>query len=361
MKSGKTLVELATEITRRAEAKKDYIVPTKNIVMSGGVDSTLLHFGDHAAEPNNYAHGQLAVYTGIPKPYYDKMRDDMPALLAHNVNHWMRKAGETRMIRTLDGGMRAFLSDRYRPMENEELAEAVLPVLSDLGVEIMSSEITDRRMYIKAVDQKVMRSIPKGKAFGDGSHTIFTTDELCPAIVISNSEVGAGMLSVQTSLFTRACTNLAIFNERSIRKHHVGGRHELTDGLYHMLSDETRRVTDRALWLQVKDVVRGAFDAARFNALVDKVHGMTEQKIEGDVVKVVDLAGRRLGITEDDRKSVLRHLIEGGDLSRYGLFNAVTRTAEDIADYDKATEFESLGGAVVDLSPTEWRELARAA
>ena len=41
---------------------------------------------------------------------------------------------------------------------------------------------------------------------------------------------------------------------------------------------------------------------------------------------------------------MLRHLIEGGDLSAYGLVNAVTHFAQDVDDYDRATEFEALGG-----------------
>jgi hypothetical protein len=359
MKAGKTLVELAQEITRRADAKKDFIVPTQSLTM-GDVSSMLL-FADQAVAPNPHTHGQIAAHTGIPKTYYDKMLADQPQLLANNVNTWFKANPATRMVRTLDNKARAFLSDRYRPLENEELAEAVLPVLMDLGVTVMSSEITDRRLYIKAVDEKVERSVPKGKRIGDGSHTIFETDELCPAIVISNSEVGAGMLSVQTSLFTRACTNLAIFNERSIRKHHVGTKHDIVDGLYHLLSEETRRVSDKALWMQVKDVVRNSFDKARFDALVDKVTGLAEQKIDGDVVKVVDLAARKFGTNETEKKSILRHLIEGGDLSRYGLFNAVTRTAEDQVDYDRATELESLGGMIVDLPVAEWKEMALAA
>jgi len=35
--------------------------------------------------------------------------------------------------------------------------------------------------------------------------------------------------------------------------------------------------------------------------------------------------------------SVLRDLIEGGNLSQYGLINALTRTAEDAKSYDRAT------------------------
>ena len=43
------------------------------------------------------------------------------------------------------------------------------------------------------------------------------------------------------------------------------------------------------------------------------------------------------------------------------LINAVTRTAEDAKPYDRATELEMAGATVLDLTPTEWRDIALAA
>ncbi len=51
---------------------------------------------------------------------------------------------------------------------------------------------------------------------------------------------------------------------------------------------------------------------------------------------------------------VLRHLIVQRDLSAYGLVNAVTYFSQDAEDYDRATEFEALGGRLIDLSSSEW-------
>src|SRR5262249_40687809 len=86
-----------------------------------------------------------------------------------------------------------------------------------------------------------------------------------------------------------------------------------------------------------------------------------DEGLEGDPVKVVELTAKRFGMTEDEGKSVLRYLIQGGDLSRFGLFNAVTRTAEDLESYDRATEFERFGGEIVELKRNEWAELQEAA
>ena len=47
-----------------------------------------------------------------------------------------------------------------------------------------------------------------------------------------------------------------------------------------------------------------------------------------------------------------------GDLSVWGLANAVTRTAEDVADYDRATELEATGGRVIELPRADWRAIA---
>jgi hypothetical protein len=263
------------------------------------------------------------------------------------------------LVRTLAGTSRAFLSNGYRPLENEDLAEAVLPVIEELGLLVVSAEVTETRFYLKVVDKRIERDIPTGRRIGDGSHVFF--DTASPAALISNSEVGMGALNVELGKLTRMCTNLA-WTMKAVRKTHLGARHELAgDQLYTLRSDQTRRLTDAALWAQVRDVLRNAFDEKNFEALILKAAETAEQKITGDPVKVVDLSAKKFGLNEGEKTSVLRHLIEGGDLSRYGLYNAITRTAEDLDSYDRATDFEHLGGKVIELPRNQWEELAKAA
>lgn len=371
MKAGLSLVQLAQEIERRSAAKKDLVAKSEAIEFTATGDEAKATFGmligEHAFGINDLAHEQVGQHYGIPKAYYDKMRTDDPALLARNVNAWMVRATdknggpEKRMIRTIDGKVRAFLSDSYRPLENEDLAEAVLPPMLAMGLDIMSAQITDRRLYIKAVDQKVTRELKAiGGKFGDGGHNIVRC--LAPAITVSNSEVGAGALSVLGGVYDGFCSNLATFGERSARRHHVGSRHEIGgEETYAMLSDQTRRLTDKALWAQIGDIVRGAFDRAKFDALCDKIGETREQKIEGDPVKVVELASKRFRMQESEGTSILKHLIEGADLSRFGLYNAVTRAAQDLDSYDRATEFERMGAQVIELPRSEWQNMAKAA
>lgn len=355
MKTGKTLDQLAEEILKLQNTKKDFIVPTTRLTMEADAD---LVFGGNNFKPTDLAHRQIAEHCGIPHKYYQKMLTEKPDLLANNVQTWFEKYPAQRMVRTQDGRCRAFLSDRYRPMEHIDLVRAVVPTLQELGVEVLSADVTDTRLYIKAVDQRIKADVPSGRKMGDGSHVFF--DTVCPAITISNSEVGLGRLLVETSIFTKVCTNLATIGA-SLKKHHVGGKNEFVDTTYELLSDEARSATDKALWLQARDVVKGAFEETRFQALTDKMAGLSKQAIDGDPIKVVELTAARFDLNNIEQGSVLKHLISGGDMTRYGLMNAITRSAEDNASYDRATEIEHFGGQIIDLTQNDWAELAKAA
>jgi hypothetical protein len=362
MKTGKTLVELATEIERRANSKRDLVANTKNVDMVGLIPPVLSIAGGPGLMVNSIAHAQIADHTGIPKAYYDKMLAEAPELLSNNVNQWFRKYPAPRMVRTLDGTARAFLSDKYRTdMENEDLANALLPIIGELGLEVMSAEITDRRMYIKAVDPKVIRELAKtGARFGDGGHTIVRVAS--PAITISNSEVGHGAWGVRGGYYDQFCSNLAFFGERSMQQAHVGGKHTIAEGeLYALLSDRSKRLDSAALYSKLVDVVRGVFDRVKFDTLIDKIEDTQTHKITGDVPVVVDVTAKRFGLNDTERKSVLQHLIEGGDLSRFGMLNAITRMSADVESYDRATELERVGAQVIELPKDDWKVLAEAA
>lgn len=380
MKAGMHSIEdFAREIARRAETKKDFIANTKNAELvpydrevtrikdgkevTANEPTIMLHVGDMKFGINKIGHAQLSEVTKIPKAYYDKMLAEEPALLTENVNTWFTRNATKQLFRTQDNNLRALRSDKFRTdMEYEDQAGALLPVLLDLDVDVMSAQVTDTRMYIKCVDKKVTRELAAiGGKFGDGKHNIVRC--LSPAITISNSEVGYGSANVLTGLFDGFCSNLATFAERSIRKYHVGARHELVgEAHYTMLTDDTKRKTQVATMAQLVDVVRGAFDRVQFDALVDKVEGTQNDKIESDdLVKVVSMAGKTFGFSEVESKSVLKQLAGGGDLSRFGLYNAITAASQAVDDYDRASDLERIGAQVIELPANQWKQIATAA
>ena len=79
MKHGRTLEELAIELQRRNDVKKDYLVSTQSMIMDASPNSTMLSLrNDVTGETlmlgiNEVAHNQIGSKLGIPAKYYDKI------------------------------------------------------------------------------------------------------------------------------------------------------------------------------------------------------------------------------------------------------------------------------------------------
>ena len=349
MKEGRSLSELAAEIERRRDAKRDYLVDTGHLRMDPQDGGPKLVFQDTSYDIQRLAHRQIGDRVGIPAKYYDRLRDAAPDLLATNVNHWLTATPETRMIRTLDGRVRAFLSDRYQRIDNEDIAECVLPVLAEVpDIQFVSTEITSSRMYIKAVTPRVCDEVTVG-------------DEVQAGVVISNSEVGLGAMTVSPLVLRLACSNGMALPDSTYRKSHVGARANKDENIYELLSDEAKQADDRAILLKIRDVVRAALNEAVFARTVDRLRDAKSTKLTGNPVAVVRELATKQGLDGTEEAGVLRYLTEGGDLSRYGLIQAVTRFAQDPSDYDRASELEYLGGKILDLPRQDWEVLQRAA
>lgn len=127
-----------------------------------------------------------------------------------------------------------------------------------------------------------------------------------------------------------------------------------------MSSDDTLKADDRAFFLKVQDTVRAAVDIAKFSTVVKRMQEATEQKIEGNPVAAVELLSEKFGYSKEEKSGVLTHLIQGGDLSAYGLMNAVTRTSQDVEDYDRATDLERDGSKVLSLPASSWKAISMA-
>jgi hypothetical protein len=141
-----------------------------------------------------------------------------------------------------------------------------------------------------------------------------------------------------------------------MRKYHVGKRNK--DIQY--FSDETRRITDKAFWNQVADLVTAALAGPIFDDLVNKIRASRGQQIHPDakLSEVVEVATGRWGATEAEREGIFSRLIEEGDRTKYGLANAITRFSQDVGDYDRATELEAIGAQVYELPQRDWRIIA---
>jgi len=354
MKSGKTLQELAAEIERQNKAKADFIADTREIQMTtlnavedGKPTATAssIIFGGNVFAVNDIAHSQIAEKLKIPYRYYERMREEQPGLLDNNVNTWLQTRPSRRMIRTLDGTARAFLSEKYRRIDNYEIAMEVLPIIAGMdGATVESCEITDSKMYLKIVNPRIQTEIVPGDVVQSG-------------LIISNSEVGMGSVSVMPLVYRLVCSNGMIAADRGIRKFHVGKANE-TDDDYRIYASDTIIADEKAFMMKLRDVIKATIDIANFEKVVGMMKDATSAKItSSDIPAVVKLAAKDYGILERETEGVLNHLIRGKDLSLYGLVNAVTRQAQDIESYDRSTDLEIIAFDMLSMNRKAWNKL----
>lgn len=357
MKTGMDLMQLAEAIQRQAKEKRDFLVPTERMGMrveqveeKPVVKLDVGVVGDHRGtfDITEHAHNQIGERVGIPAKYYDRMRAAAPELLAENVNHWLHSEKETRLVRTLNGRARAFLSNRYRMIDNITVAEAVLPIIldrgNDLGLRVESADVSETRLYIKAVSERV-----SGNVLGEAVQA---------GIVISNSEVGLHSFRVEPLLFVLSCLNGAIRPDSAIRKYHVGKAAGELESAYEVFLDETRKADDRALMLKMRDVVSASFNEEKFLEYLSGVKLTGDRKIVKSPKELVEQIVEVNQLPEAYGDGILMKLLSEGNLTQWGLSNAVTEFCQSIESYEDATQLERIGGEILELPADKWEKIA---
>jgi len=355
MKEGLTLEQMAAEITRQNQLKEDYLVDTRSIKLEPCDSQLFLHLEDNGIgtieplEVNQIAHRQIGTHLKIPAPYYDRLLTSYPELLAENVNAWFNREPSKRMLRTMGGVARAFLSNRYRRIDNFEIARVVLPIIREIqGARFESCQITDSNMYLKVVNTRLEAEVVPG-------------DIVQAGVIISNSEVGHGSVCIQPLVYRLVCSNGMVINDAQTRRNHVGRVNNSNENIL-LYSEKTLAAEDHAFILKIQDTVKAAVEETRFSRVVGLMQTARQAKMNTeDVPGIIRLTSKEFHITEDEGSGILQHLIEENDLTLYGLSNAVTRHSQDVKSYDRATELESIGYNILSMPARQWNRLNQTA
>lgn len=297
--------------------------------------------------PNSHAHEQIAAQLKIPVKYYRRMLAEQPDLLTHNVNRWLGEAPARRLFRVQRdeqiGVARAYLSDRYRRLDNLELAESFIPMMADpdSGWQIHQCGLTSIRMHIEAVFPNLTGEVRVG-------------DAVALAVKISSSEVGSGALNVQLGVHRLVCSNLMIVPKWSQRQVHLG---RTQDEFVALLSDETIRKEDQLIIDKMRDVVTGMADTDRFQELLVSMTDSTRAAIHDPIV-ATEILGQNLSLGEGELRAVQNQMVNGGDASMWGLTNALTATARDL-DFERKAELELAAGTILENAQT-WKQFTDA-
>jgi len=324
------LFSLVKELERQKRNRLDLIVESSTLKAVPdelyGLKLAVPEYGEYPL--TDWAHGQLADKLGIPRKYYQRMMDSKKLrLLAENVNAWLSEDGR-RLIRILDGKIRAVLSDRYRMMDNYDLVFLALDEFKRKEmVEIYRIDLTETMLYLKAIDRTLADSVRDG-------------DIVYGGLIIRNSEVGASALRVEPFILRKVCNNGLIL-EHSLKRIHLG-RQTLKIGEIEW-SDETRILEDRALWSKVRDIIRATFDRRIFQSWVEKLKESTKIEIKKPTKAVNNIVGH-LGLSEEQKQKLLMHFSEP---TKYGLINAITNLASQTKNVDEQVRLEEFAGQIL--------------
>jgi hypothetical protein len=193
-------------------------------------------------------------------------------------------------------------------------------------------------MYLKAVFPRVQGEVKAG-------------DVVQAGIVVTNSEVGMGRFHIQQFIYRLVCLN-GMIGKSLVGKVHLGGSAAEQAGMdvREIFSTETRALQDETLMRETNDVIRHSLTGQWFQDSLSGMQDAAGVEITRDIPieKVVERTSKELKLSKGENDSVLRNLIEGGDLTAWGMANAITATARDLEDYDRAVELERVGNRLIE-------------
>ena len=313
-----------------------------------GLDGAVAHLTDHM-------HAQVAARAGIDKRYYDRMRASQPELLIRNVDTWWHSEPESRMVRTVQparvtdgvltvGGLtgRAWLSDRYKTLDNFDFITTVLEEASNHGANILDCHLDDERVYLKLVSPRLQAEVKQG-------------DVLEAGVIVKNSEVGDGKVLVQPYIHRLVCSN-GLVRKEQFGQVHLGGQNEAG-----ILQQDTLEQEAKSVWLQVRDWVRAVFTGHFLEAAVAEFRAAEGVQVPVAAKVAVANVVRAYGLTGADGEGILERYLRNDQDTMFGLVNAVTQYAhEGTTAFRRQVELEVYGGQLLATPPQRFLHMVQA-
>lgn len=376
-----SLADLATMLQEQHARKVDVVASATNIRSEDGVlritgtepviDLDGVTLGDGLYLPTLVCDEGIAEKLKVPLAYVRRMREERLDLYDANVNGWLHgepdvpgNAGPdprsflVRCFKGDDGGTgiaRAFLSDKYKMVDNLDVLMSALEGISDAGVEVKvdGCDLSERKMYVRVVAPEVQvvaeellrnyrnpfsddferwRRVAdrEGMGYGGDEPVIFA------GFVIGNSEVGGGAFTLTPRAVIKVCANGLTMTQDMMRSVHLGGK--LDEGVVDW-SDETQEKAIELVRSKTRDAVRTFLSPEYLTNVVT----MLEEKSGVPVasIEAVKVLTKNLRFTPDQMDGILNRFIQGGQMTRGGVMNAITAHAQEVTDADVAHDMEA--------------------
>ena len=366
------LQTMVDELKRQLDSKVDFVADTRGVNIQADNNQLLVRpaspqtgeFIDAAGVPfATRAAKQFGerCTPRVPVKFTEQLATDHPDIAAALLNDLSHATPARRLFRCLDGQVRAVLSDRYRVMDNYDLALTALNAVREHEGEVVECALSDTKMRLKFTTRAVFDAIEENRkgdsgswyagGMGDGAHLrrvgARTGGELPggpgtvhPLVTISNSETGNGGLNVRVGILRAICFNLSTVEDVQC-KVHLGG--QMDAGIF---TAETISADSKVIMMKCSDAITAAFQPDVFARLVARCNEANSDVIAAPTAAVDNLVGNA-GLSETARDEILSHFLRDYDSTRYGLAQAVSRHAQSFDDADAGTDMEDVAGALI--------------
>ena len=256
------------------------------------------------------------------------LRLEEPRLLDQNLNTLFRRSSEKRLVRTLGPQCRAVLSPNYRILDNYSFLGTIMPMLAQLpDAKLNEAFLTETHLHISLVFQSAQGFVKPG-------------DPVRYGVMMANSEVGMGSLTVWSFVHRLVCSNGLVVTEADgpgVRRVHLGKR----------IEDLSKLPSDREVWLEYGDVVRTTADNRRLPQILHRLQIAAQSPVLDAPEEAVEKLAKRFQLTKDEGERVLKQYIASSDLSTWGLVNAITEAAKEADTVQRRVEMQTIGGRLL--------------
>jgi len=264
--------------------------------------------GGNAYALSDLATTQICQKLEIPVPYYRRLSDEMKACVA---NYDLgRLKDKSYLLRGKGDWIRSFLSEEYVAYDNSRIAESVRDLLNGGAVSIKTFVLEESHMFLKIISDEIVDQVSDLKA----------------GIMVGNSEVGLGSVSVEPFVFRKPCANdLIVAREKSFRHAHIHlTAHELSRRMAEAISESFRVASD----------------------ILDAFLRTHEDPIPDPLETIRKLAEERKLSQKFTDEVVSGYLVEP-EATRFGVINAFTRAAQGLAPLQRI-EMERFAGTLLE-------------
>ncbi|MAS86517.1 MAG: hypothetical protein CMH30_00860 [Micavibrio sp.] len=325
-------------------AREDILAPVKQIQGSVNSDNEFVFMvGDREFKPTDHSLQQFSIRSKVPSSSvlrelrkqedYDSQDADVMSYLANNALRRLDQDKVFRLRTYKDGTCRAFVTDKYAPVDNRWYLEVLQTIIPD-----------GRLSHWKGDEDTIYGNILIPDSIMDYGQD--DDSDYGGMVSIGNCEIGKRRITQSPSLFRSICLNGCIWGQvkgKEIRKRHIGDIN-----LEHLEAEIHANVTEQLslipqgldLFLSTKQMENGDVSMTNIIAAI-----CSQEKI-----------GKR-----ESREVINQYAeYENHERNLFGVVNAITRAGQEF-DNETWYKLDNVGGSLINMGEDRWSAVKKRA